>query len=150
MSTSKHIVYRDLGTDYKGIKACEETIPEISKHEILIKIKAVSLNYRDIVIANGTYGVPVKKEVIPCADGAGEVVQVGCQVQNIKVGDHVVAIADPTNQYGLMKDFNNALGASIDGMLQQYKIITADGVIKVPENTHLSFAETASLPTAGT
>ena len=149
MSTSKHTVYRDLGTDYKGIKACEETIPEISKHEILIKIKAVSLNYRDILIANGTYPIPFKKEVVPCADGAGEVVQVGCQVQNIKVGDHVVAIANITNQYGMITDLNNGLGASLDGMLQQYKVIPADGVIKLPENTHISFAEAASLPTAG-
>ena len=108
------------------------------------------MNYRDIVIADGTYPAPIKKEVIPCADAAGEVVQVGSQVKDIKVGDHVVAIADPTNQYGLMKDFNNALGASIDGMLQQYKVTTADGVIKLPENTHLSFAEAATLTTAGT
>ena len=149
MPTSKQIVYRNLGTDYKGIKACEETIPEVTKHEILIKIIAVCMNYRDIIVANGTYGFPIKKDVIPCSDGAGEVVQVGSQVKDIKVGNRVVAVFYPTSLYDVQKDWNNGHRGPIDGMLQQYKVITADGIVKLPENTHLSFAEAASLAVSG-
>ncbi|KAI9273109.1 putative zinc-type alcohol dehydrogenase-like protein [Phascolomyces articulosus] len=149
MLLPKQTVYRSLGIDYKGIKAGEEPIPDIDKHEILIKIKAVSLNYRDIAAADGTYGFPIKKGHVPCSDGAGEVVKVGSQVHNIQVGDRVVAAFDPTHFYGVQRDWLHGHGAPVDGMLQQYKAVAAVGVIRLPKDTHLSYAEAASLVCTG-
>lgn len=82
---SKQIVYRNgAGKSYKDIKPSEEPIPEIDKHEVLIKIKAVALNFRDIVAADGRYPFPIKKNYVPCSDGAGEVVKLGLQFEIYK------------------------------------------------------------------
>jgi len=70
MSSKKQTVYRI--TDQKGIdylKEFQEDIPLIHEHEVLIKIHAVSLNYRDLVIINNKYPFPLKDNVIPCSDG---------------------------------------------------------------------------------
>lgn len=71
MSSKKQTVYRITGG--KGIdnlKELQEDIPSINQYEVLIKIHAVSLNYRDLVIANGPYPAKLKDNVIPCSDGA--------------------------------------------------------------------------------
>jgi NADPH:quinone reductase-like Zn-dependent oxidoreductase len=70
MSSKKQIVYRI--TERKGIdylKDFQEDIPKINQHEVLIKIHAVSLNYRDLVILNNKYPFPIKDNVVPCSDG---------------------------------------------------------------------------------
>ncbi len=70
MSTKKQTVYRI--TERKGIdylKDFQEDIPTINQHEVLIKIQAVSLNYRDLLIVNNKYPFGVKDNVVPCSDG---------------------------------------------------------------------------------
>ena len=70
MSSKKQTVYRI--TEYKGIdhlKAFQEDIPTIHQHEVLIKIHAVSLNYRDLLIMNGQYPLKIKDNVVPLSDG---------------------------------------------------------------------------------
>ena len=70
MSTKKQTVYRIIerkGVDY--LKDFQEDIPTINQHEVLIKIHAVSLNYRDLLIVNNRYPFPMKDNVIPCSDG---------------------------------------------------------------------------------
>jgi NADPH:quinone reductase-like Zn-dependent oxidoreductase len=70
MSSKKQTVYRI--TERKGIdylQAFQEDIPKINQHEVLIKIHAVSLNYRDLVIINNKYPFPMKDNVVPCSDG---------------------------------------------------------------------------------
>lgn len=70
MSSKKHTVYRI--TERKGIeylKDFQEDIPTISQHEVLIKIHAVSLNYRDYLIINNKYPFALKDNVVPCSDG---------------------------------------------------------------------------------
>jgi NADPH:quinone reductase-like Zn-dependent oxidoreductase len=150
LEMSKQTVYRNsAGKSYKDIKPLEEPIPEIDKHEVLIKIKAVALNYRDIMAADGRYPFPVKKNYVPCSDGAGEVVKVGSAVRNLQVGDRVIAPFDPTNFYGVQKDWLNGHGAPQDGMLQQYKAVLGESVLKLPEDSHLSYGEAASLVCTG-
>ncbi|KAI8096440.1 putative zinc-type alcohol dehydrogenase-like protein [Halteromyces radiatus] len=147
---SKQIVYRNSGNkSYKDIKSREEPIPDIDGHEVLIKIKAVTLNYRDLVIADGSYPGPVKANYVPCSDGAGEVIKVGSSVQNVKVGDRVVIPFYPTNFYGVSKNVGNGTGAVVDGVLQQYKTVLGESVVKIPDDTHLSYGEAASLVCTG-
>ncbi|KAK6591932.1 hypothetical protein H4I95_12005 [Botrytis cinerea] len=74
-----------------NIQSHSEPIPTIDAHEILVKIRGLALNYRDWAITNGTYPFPVKDNVIPCSDAAGEVVKVGSRVDNLKIGDRVIA-----------------------------------------------------------
>lgn len=147
---SKQTVFRSTeGKSYKDIKSLQEDIPEVDKNEVLVKIKAVALNFRDLVVADGRYPFPIKKNVVPCSDAAGEVVKVGSAVKNLQVGDRVVNLFDPTNFYGVQKDWENGYGAPQDGVLQQYKTMLADTVVKLPSDTHLSYAEAASLVCTG-
>ncbi len=70
MSSKKHTVYRI--TEKKGIdylKEFQEDIPTIHEHEVLIKIHAVTLNYRDLMIMNNMYPMALKDNVVPCSDG---------------------------------------------------------------------------------
>lgn len=102
------------------------------------------------MLANRTYPFPIKDNVIPCSDAAGEVVQVGDKVNGFSVSDKVVSTFDPTTFYGVYKTWNHGFGAPIDGFLQKYKAISADGVIKLPHDAHLSYGEAASLVCTGT
>lgn len=146
----KNTVYRSTeGKSYTDIKSFQEEIPKIGNHEILIKVKAVSLNFRDYVVANRTYPFPIKDNVVPCSDAAGEVVEVGSDVRDFSVGDSVISTFDPTNYYGVQRTWNYGFGAPQDGFLQQYRAVNADSVIKLPANTHLSYAEAASLVCTG-
>jgi NADPH:quinone reductase-like Zn-dependent oxidoreductase len=64
-------------TSVRKLKAFQEDIPVPTKHEVLIKVHSVSLNYRDIGVATSGYPFPVKENVVPCSDAAGVVVEVG-------------------------------------------------------------------------
>ena len=97
-----------------------------------MKIHGIALNYRDIVIANGGYPFPIKENVIPCSDAAGEVVEVGSSVEGLDVCDHVVANFDVSNLYGQQKDWLHGHGGPIDGMLRQYVALPGTAVVKVP------------------
>lgn len=100
---ASHLVYRlsNRGTNYT-LKQVSEPKPTISKHEVLVKIKGISLNCHDIIIANGTYPFPVKDNVVPCSDGAGEITELGSSVEGFHIGDHVTNF-DALNLYGQQK-----------------------------------------------
>ncbi len=116
---------------------------------VVIKVHAVSLNYRDLMVVEGRYNPKMHLPRIPCSDGAGEVVAVGEGVRRVQVGDRVAAIfmqnwidgeADAAKIRG-------ALGGDIDGVLAEFVVLREEGVTRFPE--HLSFAEAATLPCAG-
>jgi len=113
-----------------------------------VKIAACSINYRDLAIARGAYRMPVRENVVPLSDGAGDVIAVGDGVQRVKVGDRVAGnffqrwyAGEPGPDTHL-----SALGGGIDGALAQYVAFEEDGVVKLPE--HLSLEEGATLPCA--
>ena len=123
--------------------------PEPTPGAVLIKVHAVSLNYRDLMMVKGLYNPKMSLPRIPCSDGAGEVVAVGQGVTRVRAGDRVCGIfmqrwldgpltADKSKQ---------ALGGDVDGMLTEYALLHQDGVIRFPE--HLSYEEAATLPCAG-
>jgi NADPH:quinone reductase-like Zn-dependent oxidoreductase len=122
--------------------------PKPGPRQVLVKVAACSLNYRDLAIALGTYRMPTKSELIPLSDGAGEVIEVGADVTRIKVGDRVAGcffqrwIGGPPEADTHL----SALGGGVDGMLADYAVLEEHGVVKLP--SHLSFEEGASLPCA--
>jgi NADPH:quinone reductase-like Zn-dependent oxidoreductase len=96
--------------------------PKPAYRQVLVKVMACSLNFRDLGIVRGTYRMPVRDNIVPLSDGAGEVVEVGDGVTRVKVGDKVAGCffqrwsggeAPPDVQA-------SALGGSIDGMLAEY------------------------------
>jgi NADPH:quinone reductase-like Zn-dependent oxidoreductase len=149
MSTQK--VFRLQSRDsHHFIKQHSETVPTINSHEVLIKIRAISLNYRDIAVVNGIYPFPVKDQVIPCSDAAGEIIKVGSDVGDLKVGDHVVAVFDGSNLYGPQKDWNHGHGGPIDGFLCEFTALPATSVVRIPEAAALTFPQMAALVCTGT
>lgn len=147
---SKHTVFRlPKGASYKELIRQEEEIPSVSKHEVLIKVRAVTLNYRDIAISQGTYPFPVKENLVPCSDGAGDVVKVGEGVNGFEKGDKVISSFDIKNLYGPMKDWTSGQGGGIDGTLTQYITRPASAVVKVSPESPLSYAEMSALVCTG-
>ncbi len=122
--------------------------PKPAAGQVLIQVKATSLNYRDLLVVEGAYGAGQKYPLIPMSDGAGEVVAVGEGVTRVKVGDRVAATFFQDWIYGSLtkEKMKSDLGGGIDGMLAEYVVLHQDGLVVLPE--HLSYAEGATLPCA--
>jgi NADPH:quinone reductase-like Zn-dependent oxidoreductase len=123
--------------------------PRPGRGEVLVKVHAASLNYRDLLMVRGQYNAKMPLPRIPCSDGAGEVVEVGEDVKAVTVGQRVAGIFMQNWLDGPANAERNrgALGGDIDGMLAEYVVLPKSGVVGIPE--HLSFAEAATLPCAG-
>ena len=126
----------------------ERPTPEPGPGEVLVKIHAVSFNYRDLLVVKGLYNPRMALPRIPCSDGAGEVIATGQQVTRWKPGDRVAGIfmqnwldGPPTPA-----KVRGALGGDIDGMLTEFAALHESGMVRIPE--HLSYAEAATLPCA--
>ncbi|MBC1238821.1 NAD(P)-dependent alcohol dehydrogenase [Nostoc sp. 2RC] len=122
--------------------------PKPAAGEVLVQVKATSLNYRDLLVIEGAYGAGQKYPLIPMSDGAGEVVAVGKGVTRVKIGDRVAATFFQDWIYGSLtrEQMKSDLGGGIDGMLAKYVILHQDGLVILPD--HLSYAEGATLPCA--
>jgi NADPH:quinone reductase-like Zn-dependent oxidoreductase len=112
----------------------------------LIKVYAVSLNYRDANIANGGNPWPVVPKGILCNDAAGEIVTVGEKVKSLAVGDRVGPIVDTENITG-REAARSWLAADEDGVLADYLIFDEDKITKLPQ--HLDWVEASIIPCAG-
>src|SRR6202048_1969040 len=127
-----------------GIDALVEMdlpIPKPLHRQVLVKVIACSLNFRDLGIVRGSYRAPVRENLVPLSDGAGEVVEVGPGVTRVKIGDKVDGCFFPRWAGGDPGPHvhGSALGGSIDGMLAEYVVLEEKGVVKIPG--HLSIAE---------
>ncbi|GIC88940.1 zinc-dependent alcohol dehydrogenase family protein [Aspergillus udagawae] len=126
----------------------DEPLPNPGRHEVLVRVHAASLNFRDHAVLNHPYGAAMKKDVIPLSDGAGEVISTGDGVSRIKVGDRVVAncflhwIGGP-----FLPEYNaGSVGFSVDGMLAEYVVLPETALVHLPAS--MSYIEAASLPCA--
>ena len=133
-----------------AVKQVEIDTPTPAANEILVKMKACSLNYRDMLITMGGYVRNDIRPITPLSDGAGEVVSVGASVTDFKPGDRVIGNFFQAWKEGKIDDagLNSAMGGSIDGVLADYFILKADCTVKIPD--YLSYAEAATLPCAAT
>lgn len=131
-----------------SLRFVERRTPDPGPGEVLVKIGAISFNYRDLLMVKGLYNPRLRLPRIPCSDGAGTVEAVGEGVPQWRPGDRVAGIfmqnwldGPPT-----AAKTKGALGGDVDGMLAEYVVLHADGLVAVPE--HLSFEEAATLPCA--
>ena len=123
--------------------------PRLAPGKVLIRVHAVSLNYRDLLVVKGLYNPKMQLPRIVCSDGAGEVIEVGDGVTRVKPGARVCGIFMQRWIDGPATAETNkaALGGDIDGMLAELVLLDEAGVVKFPE--HLTYEEAATLPCAG-
>lgn len=118
--------------------------------EVVLKMAAASLNYRDMLICDGGYGSRQKREeLIPVSDGAGTIAAVGPGVRGVKEGDRVISHMFPDWNAGKPnpRDMARNLGGSIDGVAAEMACLPASTVYPAP--AHLSDLQAAALPCAG-
>ncbi|MFD5383525.1 NAD(P)-dependent alcohol dehydrogenase [Streptomyces sp. NPDC127074] len=121
-------------------------VPTPSAGEVLVRVKASSINARDLLIVSGRYSIEVPPGRIPLSDGAGVVEAVGDGVSRFRVGDRVVSTFHPTWLYGRFPEWGELHGTQRDGWLTEYLAVGEQSLVAVPE--HLSFEEAATLPCA--
>jgi len=127
----------------------EGPTPEPGRGQVLVRMRAASLNYRDLNVAKGSPARgPLPANLIPLSDGAGEVVAIGAGVTRAKVGDRVAGLFMQDWIGGEIEPYHvdSSRGGSIDGVLAEYVVFDQDGVIPLPG--HLSYEEGATLPCA--
>lgn len=116
--------------------------------EVLVRVRAVSLNYRDLITLQVERPGNLPPPLTPCSDGAGEVVAVGTGVQRWRAGDRVAGtFFQDWTAGGMTKEvMKTALGGSLPGVLSEYVVLREDGLVRIPE--HLSYEEASTLPCA--
>jgi len=131
-----------------GLRRCDRPDPKPLPTQIVVRMQAAALNYRDLMIARGHYGGPLAASVIPLSDGAGEVINVGSAVTRFRVGERVAGtffrnwIDGAPPQERLV-----ALGAPpADGVLAEYAVFAEQDAVAIP--AHLSAQAAATLPCA--
>lgn len=131
-----------------GLELHQEDMPVPQAREVLVRVRATSLNYRDLAIMNGQYTLPSEPGHIPLSDAAGEVVQVGERVERFKVGDRVVNTFMPRWFGGAFQAQarDELYGSDRDGWLTEYKVVSEESLVSLPD--YLSFEQGATLPCA--
>lgn len=133
---------------YENLVLVERPEPEPGPGEVVVRVRAVSLNYRDHLMITGAYNPRQPLPLVPCSDGAGDVVKVGPGVTRFKVGDRVLAhfaqdwiAGRPTRER-----LRSTLGGPRDGLLRELALFPEQGLVAMPE--HLAYEEGATLPCA--
>ncbi len=136
-----------FGLDH--LEIVERPDPAPGPGQALVRLRAASLNYRDLLTVEGKYNPKLKLPLIPCSDGAGEVVATGDGVTRVRPGDRVCGIfaqrwiaGEPTRER-----MRSTLGGPLDGTLAELAVYDQEGLVKIPE--HLTDEEAATLPCAG-
>ncbi len=124
------------------LRLVERPDPAAGPHDVVMRVRATSLNYRDQAVAAGQYfGGALSRDTIPLSDGAGDVLVTGPAVSRFKPGDRV---AGTFFQPGPPPA---ALGSPLDGMLAEQVVLNEDGIVALPD--HVTYEEAACLPCAG-
>jgi NADPH:quinone reductase-like Zn-dependent oxidoreductase len=134
--------------DPKGLKIVNLAEPKITPRQVLVRMHAASLNYRDLVVLRGQYDRSPQLGRIPLSDGAGEVIAVGSEVTRFKPGDRVASCFFQGWISGRFRSefHRTALGGSIDGVMAELVAFSEEGLVPVPN--YLTLIEAATLPCA--
>lgn len=135
--------------NFEALTLVDRDTAPLGPHDVRVRIRAVSLNYRDLTIARGTKARPRPKPIVAASDGAGEVVAVGDAVKRFRGGERVAGLFFPNWVDGELSAAHHAaaLGGSMDGMLAEEVVLPEHAWVTVP--SHLSFEEAATLVCAG-
>jgi len=149
MQLSRRWIYRKNSTSYDLI-ANSEAPPSpgnLRPEECLVAIRAVSLNYRDLINWRNLAGRKIDG-IVPASDGAGEIVAIGSSVTEFQVGDRVSPNFFPTWKSGKFDlAYHQAdLGGNLDGMLRDFAVFSEKSLVKIPHGW--SFSQAATLPCA--
>ena len=137
------------GFSFEQLVLTEHPTPQPGPGEVLVKLRAVSLNFRDLLVVQGKYNPRMKLPRVPVSDGAGEVAALGEGVTAWKTGDRVVIPFMPGWREGPLSAtaVATALGGDVDGLLREFAVLPASALLPIPP--HLSFEQAATLPCAG-
>jgi NADPH:quinone reductase-like Zn-dependent oxidoreductase len=134
----------------------ERPQPRPEAGQVLLQMRAFSLNYRDLLVVKGLYNPKLRLPLTPLSDGVGRVVEVGPGVTRVKIGDRVAGLfmqqwlcgelTEAKAKSALGGGNRTAGGAATDGLLAEYTVLHEDGVVPVPD--HLTDEEAATLPCA--
>jgi NADPH:quinone reductase-like Zn-dependent oxidoreductase len=132
----------------ENLAPVERDEPAVKESDVLVKFHAASLNYRDLMMVEGSYNPKLKTPLVPFSDGAGEVVAVGEAVTKWKVGDRVMPIFMQGWIDGEVsfEKARTALGGNLDGVLREFGAFDESGLVRIPD--HFSYEEAATLPCA--
>src|SRR4051812_28862141 len=142
--------YELHGKNLDTLTIVERAVPRPGPGQVLGRMHAASLNYRDLLIATGRYGRGEPRyPLVPLSDGAGEVVDVGPGVTHLAPGDRVASAFFQKWVDGPLDadKGSSALAGAIDGVLSEYVVLEAAAAVKFPSS--LSYEEAATLPCAG-
>lgn len=149
VSKMKAWVINNFGIDELSLE--ERPVPSLGEKDVLVKLHATSINYRDLMVVEGTYNPKMKLPAVPFSDGAGEVVEVGSGVTKWKPGDRVMPIfaqhwfdGDPDAE---IRKTSLGAGSAWDGTLREFAAFNESGLVAIP--SHLSYQEAATLGCAG-
>ncbi len=128
--------------------ASEQPDPRPGPGEVLVRVRAAALNARDLRMVQGLYNPRQKLPLIPCSDGAGEVVAVGAEVRGTTIGDRVMSVFAPGWASGepTRAKLATTLGGPVDGLLTELRALPEAAVAPIPG--HLSFEQACTLPCA--
>ena len=143
----RYVIEQEFGID--ELKLVESDVPQPGPGEVLVRMKAASLNYRDFLMVSGNYTRNLPLPLVPLSDGAGEVAAVGPGVRRWKEGDRVIGCFFQCWPAGKITAEvpKTALGGAINGVLAEYALFREGGLVTLP--AQLSFEEGATLPCAG-
>ena len=130
------------------LQVADRPEPKPGFGQVVVRMRAVSLNFRDLMVVKGQYNPKLKMPMVPCSDGAGEVTAIGEGVTRVKAGDRVCGIFMQGWLSGGVDETlaRTAMGGAIDGVLAESVVLHQDGLVLMPP--HLSFEEAATLPCA--
>jgi NADPH:quinone reductase-like Zn-dependent oxidoreductase len=136
------------GFGLENLHVGERPEPTPGPGQVLLRMKAWSLNYRDLMVTRGQYNPKLKLPFVPLSDGVGEVIAIGAGVTRVQVGQRVAGCFMPAWVSGELTDAGarSALGGGAEGVLAEQVVLPQDGVVTVPD--HLSDEEAATLPCA--
>lgn len=137
------------GSGASTLVETERPVPQPAAGEVLVRVGAASLNYRDLALVRGGYDAGQQYPFVPLSDGAGEIVAAGDGVTRFAAGDRVAFVTQPEWRDGkpTRRGLDLTLGAPLPGVLAEYRLAREDDVVRTP--AHLTDAQASTLPIAG-
>ena len=146
--TTRAFVLESLG--YEGLRERAREISRPARGQVLVRMRAASLNYRDLKILKGTYARRPQLPLVLLSDGAGDVIEIGDAVTRFKEGDRIMPVymegwfAGPITA---TRDGWKSRGGDIDGLATEYALVGEENLLPIPSS--MTYEQAACLPCAG-